>query len=134
MNERMGMLEKKLLNELNKITDMLRGLLLQNPNNSYVTKQFPIVKSLLEKDHPPPVQNYAAQENRNNHLQIENTNRIPKSPNARESEMIKYNSTIQTTELGASFLYYWKIFDIEDIFKSTENYIECPIYPFGKLN
>lgn len=87
-------------------------------------------------------------QNNINNLKTPTTERISSSPlltvkheknnpreysNTRDFEATKYNSTIQNTELGKSFIYYWKIYEIEQIFQGTEIYIEHPIFLLGKF-
>lgn len=55
------------------------------------------------------------------------TKRLQVSYN-RDLEAAKYNVTIQSTEFGRTFLYFWKIYDIDEVRSYTDNHLESPTF------
>lgn len=127
MNQALEKLERKLMDELTLIADMLRTLLVQKPTSATV-KHLDVWE---DSDRTRLSTNNDGYDITTDD-ESDTDNRILQSQHSRELESIKYNSTIQTTELGRSYLYYWKINDVEKVFKRSDSYVECPVYPLGK--
>ncbi|KAK4883533.1 hypothetical protein RN001_006852 [Aquatica leii] len=109
--ERLNAIEERLLNEIKIIKQMLQ-----------------ITDVAVQKPQTKLLQKLSLTESPKGTL---STNTESKYLYQREIEAVKNNRTVVTTELGKSFLYFWKIYDIGDVLKNLEEITSDLFYVQG---
>lgn len=73
--------------------------------------------------------NFTKSQTTSSKTNLKNTNNNQTSVSyKRDLEAAKNNGTIQTTELGKSFLYYWRVYDIQEAVKNHYSSVESSIF------